>query len=162
MKMILSYIAGPLILVSLIVLLGAFFISKKPFQIKKWNRAVATVKKCEVIKGVEKTSGTDSPSAFWTISIAYQFNVDGVSYSGNKYSNVRPSSRAIRESGGPGPSQALMDICQRHKSGTTRKIYYDPNEPEKSYFAPDFNAGWWIWLLGLFMFVLGGIGKFIK
>lgn len=114
-------------------------------RFQTWQTTDATILTSTLVRQFDPamSSGTNNmQQLYWMISVSYRYTVDGVNYTGMRYSNSPPR---VSADGETLPPASLSAIQTRLAPGTIVPIRYAPNRPQSSYI--EIKYGGWRWPL---------------
>ncbi len=137
-----------------LILFGIYFI-REALASKSWPVANGEIQAVQVIRDVDRDGGKTIVRHY--IRINYDYEVEGISYTGDRYSlgDGSTASKRFKER-----SEAIAEK-NKYPLGSEIDVYYKPTEPSFAILKPGTNFGTFVPIVLGVLFLPSGIALFV-
>jgi hypothetical protein len=130
------------------------------YRLLRLPLATGTMLRCEPLltrtPTMHTSMNTPSSASMWIVEVRYRYSVNGTSYESNTFSQ-RQVSKIVNfaNPGDPAPA-SIAELCRRYSTGSSVRVHYHPDAPQKSFLY--FNPPWQDWIWALIPILAAGVG----
>ena len=148
-RIILSFAGFLIVIGAALAIFGVFFL-KSAQASRAWPNTMGEV---QAIKATRHTTGTGGSVTTYNYVVAYEYEVDDRTYTGDRYSLGSGSTASPQYDS---PSAAQRAGKEAYPPGSEVTVYYDPANPTSTVLKPGANWGTYVPLIMGLVFLPSG------